>query len=291
MKNRVVIPTCVNRVVQPGTAPMALNKATKPGATNPLLEKRESTGAKAMVQRASATASVQQTLKPDAPSSAGKRAEKTGAGTAKLFEAAKGVGAGSTPAQQQTDAKSISPQKLAANRQNAKWSTGPRTERGKSHSRQNALKHGILVSALLITEGEAAENVAEFDKLLEDLRRDCKPKGKREELLVEEIAACEWKKMRGFRCEAGLIRRSYVIERAGPPPETRILGALADRQVADARDRELRVITDHLSVPLCKRLELLLRYEAANQKKEAFAITQLERLRLRRNGEHVPAPV
>ena len=259
--------------VQPSTRPTALNKVAKPGATNPLLEKRENTGVKAMVQTAGATVSVQQTVKPGAPSSAGKRAKKTGAETAK------------------TDAKSISPQKLAANRRNGQHSTGPKTERGKSHSRQNALKHGILVSALLITEGEAAENVAEFDKLLDGLRRDWNPKGKREELLVEEIASCEWRKTRAFRCEAGLIRRGYVIERTGPPSETRILRVLADRPEADERDRELKVITDHLSVPLNKRLELLLRYEAAIQKKEAFAITQLERLQLRRKGEHVPAPV
>lgn len=38
----------------------------------------------------------------------------------------------------------ISQRKLEANRANAKCSTGPRTEAGKSTSRRNALKHGIL---------------------------------------------------------------------------------------------------------------------------------------------------
>ncbi len=37
-----------------------------------------------------------------------------------------------------------SPKKLNANRQNAKKSTGPKTLRGKAHSRRNALKHGLF---------------------------------------------------------------------------------------------------------------------------------------------------
>jgi hypothetical protein len=39
-------------------------------------------------------------------------------------------------------------EKQAANRRNAKRSTGPRTARGKWRSRRNALKHGLSVSAL-----------------------------------------------------------------------------------------------------------------------------------------------
>jgi len=188
---------------------------------------------------------------------------------------------------QKADEKSTSPRKVAANRRNGKRSTGPRTEGGKSHSRRNALKHGILASALLIKEGEAAENAAEFDELLDGLSRDWKANGKREELLVEEIAVCAWRKARALRCEAGLTRRGFVMENVEGP----LRGLLMDRDEREKRDQELKAITDHLSVPLCKRLDLLLRYEASIQKKEAFAITQLERLQLRRNGEHVPAPV
>jgi hypothetical protein len=42
----------------------------------------------------------------------------------------------------------ISERKLQANRDNAKHSTGPRTEAGKAASRKNALKHGILSRSL-----------------------------------------------------------------------------------------------------------------------------------------------
>lgn len=60
--------------------------------------------------------------------------------------------------------------KAAANRRNAQLSTGPRTKEGKSRSRQNAVKHGILSSALLILDGDGAEDRSEFDELLSALR-------------------------------------------------------------------------------------------------------------------------
>jgi hypothetical protein len=41
----------------------------------------------------------------------------------------------------------VSSTRLAANRANAKRSTGPRTEAGKSRSRLNALKHGLALAA------------------------------------------------------------------------------------------------------------------------------------------------
>ncbi|THD68256.1 MAG: hypothetical protein E7813_11515 [Bradyrhizobium sp.] len=39
-----------------------------------------------------------------------------------------------------------SDRKIAANRRNAKKSTGPRTEAGRRHSRRNALQHGLAVA-------------------------------------------------------------------------------------------------------------------------------------------------
>jgi hypothetical protein len=48
---------------------------------------------------------------------------------------------------------SASSRRIGANKQNAKKSTGPRTEQGKAVSRLNALQHGIL-SGELVLPGE-----------------------------------------------------------------------------------------------------------------------------------------
>src|SRR5208282_1033846 len=43
----------------------------------------------------------------------------------------------------------VSERKIAANQENAKKSTGPRTQAGKDRSRANALKHGLCASAIV----------------------------------------------------------------------------------------------------------------------------------------------
>jgi hypothetical protein len=50
-----------------------------------------------------------------------------------------------TASSTETQVKSISERKRFANSQNARLSTGPRTEAGKGRSRWNAIKHGLLV--------------------------------------------------------------------------------------------------------------------------------------------------
>lgn len=167
--------------------------------------------------------------------------------------------------------------RAAANRRNAQMSTGPRTEEGKSQSRRNALKHGVLAPALLITEGDGAEDPAEFDELLVGLRRDLAPVGALEEMLVEKIAVCWWRQKRALRCEAGLVRRSFF-------PEPLAWGVKPDP--------EREAIKDHLSVPLVGGgLDLILRYETTIQRQLTYAVNQLERLQRARKGEHIPAPV
>ena len=99
------------------------------------------------------------------------------------------------------DRITISQEKLAANRRNGQRSTGPKAESGKSWSRRNALKHGILASALLIIEGQGAEDQAEFQELLVRLHLDLSPVGALEEVLVERITVCLWRHKRALTCE------------------------------------------------------------------------------------------
>jgi hypothetical protein len=172
--------------------------------------------------------------------------------------------------------------RTAANRRNARLSTGPKTQQGKSRSRRNAVKHGILASALLITEGKGAENPAEFHELLRGLHRDLTPTGALEKMLVEKIAVCWWRQQRALSCEAGLVRRAFA-----PDPGLQLEESLGFGH----QSRELAVIKDQLRLPLGADLDRILRYETTIQREFAYAINQLERMQRARKGKHVPAPV
>jgi len=95
-----------------------------------------------------------------------------------------------------------SDKKTAANRLNARHSTGPRTEQGKNNSRLNALKHGVLASQGVITMIEGREPRDEFEAMVDGLAEDFQPVGTFEQLLVQEIAACFWRKRRLLRFES-----------------------------------------------------------------------------------------
>ena len=79
----------------------------------------------------------------------------------------------------------ISAAKLVANRANAQRSTGPNTAEGKAKSAQNAVKHGIFATRFL--HGAAAEDVAEMEAAIREMRDYYQPVGKLEGMLVEKI--------------------------------------------------------------------------------------------------------
>ena len=108
----------------------------------------------------------------------------------------------------------VSERKLAANRRNAKQSTGPKTPEGKAAVRYNALKHGLCAQVAVISSGEGAEDADEFRRLLEGLVEDFQPVGVSEHLLVERIAICHWRLGRAVRYETAEIRRSYGVPAA-----------------------------------------------------------------------------
>jgi hypothetical protein len=96
---------------------------------------------------------------------------------------------------------------IRANRENARRSTGPRTEAGKQASRYNALKHGLAAESLVIR----GEDPAELDALRAQLRADHSPAGETEAMLVEEIAQCWWRLQRARAQEARAINSSLLM--------------------------------------------------------------------------------
>src|SRR5208282_4780847 len=78
---------------------------------------------------------------------------------------------------------------IAANRRNALKSTGPRTQLGKSVSRQNSPKHGLSAEHVVLFD----EEVAEFERFFREWMHAYKPRGFVERQLIERIAICAWR--------------------------------------------------------------------------------------------------
>jgi len=94
--------------------------------------------------------------------------------------------------------EAVSQARVDANRQNAKKSTGPKTARGKRYSRKNALKHGLFALAGFERLGEDPD---EYHRLQGELYKQYQPVGKAEELEVEFIGVCWWKRKRAWLFE------------------------------------------------------------------------------------------
>jgi hypothetical protein len=91
----------------------------------------------------------------------------------------------------------------AANRRNAKKSTGPRTAEGKATSRLNALTWGLsAVNGIGLLPGEST---LEYDAFRKEHLAKFNPAGVVEEQLVTEVIDCNWGLRRAVKIEAGIL--------------------------------------------------------------------------------------
>ena len=100
-----------------------------------------------------------------------------------------------------------SPAQTDARRQNSRKSTGPRSCRGKGHSRRNALKHGLYSDVQYFCQEaaiELGEDPSHFQRLYLGLLEARRPADALEQVLVEDIAVLIYKKARLERSEAAV---------------------------------------------------------------------------------------
>ena len=88
-----------------------------------------------------------------------------------------------------------------ANRQNAKKSTGPRTQEGRLRSRQNSFRHGLTAQTVI----SILENADEYAELETLIIADYEPQTTIERLLVERLASLLWRLRRSVTIESGLF--------------------------------------------------------------------------------------
>jgi len=104
----------------------------------------------------------------------------------------------------------LTPELLAAARQNAQHSTGPRSPAAKQNSKLNALKHGAYVSdenqrQAMLALGEDPE---EFENLKQELMTSFGPGDALWEKQIDDLAWLYWRRERVQRAQEGLMRRA-----------------------------------------------------------------------------------
>ena len=118
----------------------------------------------------------------------------------------------------------------AANRANARHSTGPKTPEGKAVVRLNAIRHGLLTRDVVLPE----EDADAFEDLWNQVRTNLSPMGPIEELLVDRVVNATWRLRRLERAETLLFH-------------SRMHGIKADRLAIQVRSYEYTL--DDFPVP------------------------------------------
>src|SRR4051812_4026678 len=114
-----------------------------------------------------------------------------------------------------------SARRTAANRRNARRSTGPRTAAGKRRSSRNSTSHGIYCRDLVLP----GESQAEFRAYREAYLLRLSPQDVLELLIVDRIVAASWK-----------LRRLQAAEPYLPAMEAEQMREVEDKQRNEAED-------------------------------------------------------
>lgn len=183
---------------------------------------------------------------------------------------------------------------------------GPRTPTGKKRSKRNAVKHGILSQAVLRHESQS-----EYDSLARGLRRDFKPHGMREEILVEKLGVILWRYRRLLLAERAAVQEQISTaeevekEKYMPiDPEADMafarihnmsisLWEFAREAVRRSEQAAGKLQSNRLdlfrhALPQSPLLESLLRYETSLERTFDRTLSQLERAQRIRLGQNVP---
>ena len=94
------------------------------------------------------------------------------------------------------------------NRENAQYSTGPKTEAGKQKSSLNALRHGLTGQIVVMP----SEDLASYQRHLKSFTDEYRPEGATEENLVQAIADASWRLNRVAALETNLLTLGMAKE-------------------------------------------------------------------------------
>lgn len=173
-----------------------------------------------------------------------------------------------------------SQKQIEANKANA-LRGGVKTEEGKTISKFNAVKHGILQKSLTEYEGDL------YPRILDDLIDELKPIGFMEGMLVERIAMGYLRLFRVAKVEKEYmesILHPRITKNPAMDDLLRGLGGI-DEVVQEGYHPKVNIET-------VEQLDkTILRYEIAIERSIYKTLHELQRLQAARQGEKVPAPL
>lgn len=171
-----------------------------------------------------------------------------------------------------------SAKQIAANRENARRSTGPKTLAGKTTSSRNALKHGLLSAQMLLPD----EDPKELSALAEAIHEQLAPEGEMEQALADRVVACLWRLRRVHQVEGSLFRYAIGTRRQDGSAVSRVLHGGG---ILPSDDRALSLAYISTSDTFAK----LNRYETTIERGMYQALHELQRLQAAR-GARQSAP-
>lgn len=116
------------------------------------------------------------------------------------------------------------PAQIAANRRNARKSTGPTSAEGKARASRNAVTHGLWAKDGVI----AGEDPAEFAAFQQAMLAELRPVGVRQQMVAERIVHLWWKLRRLPGLESAAVRQLIADRPEQDPPPTAVEAMAAD---------------------------------------------------------------
>ena len=97
---------------------------------------------------------------------------------------------------------------IAANRRNARHSTGPKTPQGKATSSMNSLRHGLRASKIILPD----EHQEDFDHIHDGLQNLYQPQDQAEQYILDQAAIAQWKLVRVEVLEADCYAKGLPLK-------------------------------------------------------------------------------
>jgi hypothetical protein len=184
-----------------------------------------------------------------------------------------------------SDSKPISEKRLAANRENAKRSTGPRSEEGKARSSRNAVKHGFRSSSFAVVR---LEDLDEVEKFKADAVACYRPVNAQELIAVERIAMAQQLIFRGHRLDAGMFTSAMndVLDRTNNPLIPMDPDMVGDGDIEITRQQNRNYCIAEGFRRIAKEgnaIGLMLRYRAQAEREYRRAVEDFDRLKALRH--------